>query len=195
MYKYNLLDLPQSISNRTLRRSQSSQLKGKGTMSSSASQVSEQSSLSPEIKALRRNGPLNIRHATNPHLQPTLKRIFIELVKDYIPSGGFHRNSPVQAAYNFRLVCQAFHDASVPQFDETFFKVRQGTVGTESLQSWSTSQTQDSMNKSRCWYSIFSRLTGSRMELTIPTGERQSWLELLPPSGTSPSILTGSATL
>lgn len=104
-------------------------------MSSSASQVSEQSSLSPEIKALRRNGPLNIRHATNPHLQPTLKRIFIELVKDYIPSGGFHRNSPVQAAYNFRLVCQAFHDASVPQFDETFFKVRQGTVGTESLQT------------------------------------------------------------
>jgi hypothetical protein len=90
--------------------------------------------MKPDMKSFRKGGPLNLRNANNPNFMAVIDEIVKIILGGHARYGGFYRNSPHQDVYSFRLVCKAFKRASIPLFEATFFKTRQGTVGTQSLQ-------------------------------------------------------------
>jgi hypothetical protein len=140
IYQYNLLDIPQSFGSRKLRKAKSGYIAlvspTAQRQSIGGSSTSSTSRMPKVLKKVRFQPQVSLteQHGGDPNFHIVLRYIFQLLTQDYIPNGGHYRNSRYQEAYNFRLVCKAFHLASTPSFDLTFFSIRQSTVGIQGLQ-------------------------------------------------------------
>jgi hypothetical protein len=139
IYSYNLFDIPNPLRSGKLRKSKSGYI---ALDTSTAQRYSIGGSSNSSIKRMpkvfkkvRFQIPAQLieRYEGDADFQAVLQRIFRFLTRDYIPDGGHYRNSRFEDAYNFRLVCKAFRQASTPHFDQTFFATRQGIVGIKGL--------------------------------------------------------------
>jgi hypothetical protein len=137
MYKYNLLEIPRSFPPLTIRQAKSTSftVAKRGHQSSLDLEDRKQSpktSRNIDMSALRRD-PLNFRHANNGAFSSLLATLFEILLENHTSHGSFYRSRPTEDLFNFRLVCKAFKTAASPLFEETFFRVRQGMLGVQSL--------------------------------------------------------------